>query len=111
MEPFEIEHGRVIRTEDDQLLRTKIVASIGDPAKYSQGITELDGRVRPPEKITYDYLVSRFYDNGVDVIRINLSHPNLGELRPMFLKIKAAIIKREGSDNARKRLAVLVDLP
>lgn len=111
MEPFRIKHGRVIRTEDDQLLRTKIVASIGTPAKYAQGITELDGQVKPTEKITYEYLVNKFYDNGVDVIRINLSHPELREIRPMFLKIKAAIIKREGPNNARKRIAVLVDLP
>lgn len=106
-----LKRGYVLRKDEDQLLKTAIVASIGKPEKYPpEGIVELPGKERP-DQITYGYLVHRFYECGVDIIRLNLSHFDVREISGVFLTIKRAIIECEGTSGARKRIAVLADLP
>jgi len=114
MSLFRTERGRVIRLEDspphnNQPLRTKIVATIGSETSYADGIQDLDGRgVSAP---TYDYIVTQFYENGADVIRLNLSHIKLDKIEGIFAAIKAAVRACERENNNRKRVALLADLP
>jgi hypothetical protein len=114
MSLFKTECGRVIRLDDspphnNQPLRTKIVATIGSETSYADGIQDLDGRrVGAP---TYDYIVRQFYESGVDVIRLNLSHIKLDKIGSTFSAVKAAVRACERENNNRKRIALLADLP
>ena len=114
MATFRVEQGRVIRERDkqqkeDELLRTKIVATIGSPHSYEGGLFDLNEK--QVNDLTYYYLVGEFYKNGVDVIRFNLSHPRTDEIESTFLEIKSAILAWERQYGQRKRIALLADLP
>jgi pyruvate kinase len=109
MNSFQPEHSRIIRTQDNQLLRTKIVATIGDPEKYDDGF--FDENNERQAQLSYDYLVRKFYENGVDVIRLNLSHLKPKEIAGMFRQIKKAILECEHKNGNRKKIAILADLP
>jgi pyruvate kinase len=123
METYRFENGRVIRRvkvsgtaqkdryTDDQLLKTKIVASLGKPDHYA-GRLGLDARRGAADYAgMYEDVVKTFYDNGVDVIRLNLSHRMPVPLSEAFAMIKSAILKVERKSENRKRIAVLADLP
>ena len=113
-------YSLITRDRDDQPLRTKIVATIGrlgrEPS-YKNGIR--DENNNKVDKLDYDYLVRQFYDRGVDIIRLNLSHLDLNEkvneISEVFPKIKSAILKCEAESEKknryRKRIAILADLP
>lgn len=109
MKLFTLEGGRVIRRADGQPLKTKLVATIGNEKSYDQGLYDLNNNQLSP--INYDRLVAEFYANGVDVIRLNLSHVKIGEVGTVFNKIKRAVLRCETGRGARKRMAVLADLP
>lgn len=91
-------------------MKTKIVATIGSDISYKDGIIDLNGKPIDKGEVRYEYLVREFCDNGVDIIRLNLSHINVDQVQDVFIKIKKAIIKWEG-ENPGKRVAVLADLP
>lgn len=113
-------YSLITRHRDGQPLRTKIVATIGklgsDPS-YKNGIR--DENNNKVTKLDYDYLVRQFYDRGVDIIRLNLSHlelnENVNEIGEVFPRIKSAILKCEAEsekkNHYRKRIAILADLP
>jgi pyruvate kinase len=111
---FKILNGRVIRYEGKRqaLARTAIVASIGKPEHYPERILDIDGNeIDGGGSIDYRFLVRRFFESGVDLIRLNLSHLSINELRTHFPVIKDELLKCEGSGEGRKRIAVLADLP
>lgn len=97
-------------------MKTKIVATIGSDcshekgSSYKEGLIDLKGRTIKPEKIKYEYLVKEFCNNGVSLIRLNLSHVEKDQIKPVFLKIKKAILQWE-KENAGRKVAVLADLP
>ena len=109
MESFRLDGGQVIR-EDHQPLKTKIVATIGSPTFYKkEGLYNLSNtKVAEP---SYDYVVSEFYKNGVDIIRLNLAHVEVGNIKQVITQIKTAILKCEKDHKHRKRIALLADLP
>jgi pyruvate kinase len=114
MATFRVEEGRIIREKDgrqqkDELLRTKIVATLGSPHSYDGGLFDLNEK--QVNNLSYRYLVGEFYKNGVDVIRLNLSHPEVDEIEETFLEIKSAILECERQCGNRKRIALLADLP
>ena len=109
MDLFDFKEGRVVRQQDGQPVRTKIVATIGSPSSYRKGLVNLSNK--KVRQITYDYLVSEFYRSGVDVIRLNLSHLAVDKIEDTFLEIKEAVLKCERLNNCRKRIALLADLP
>ncbi len=111
---FKIDRGRVIRNEvkRQELSRTAIVASLGKPEHYPSRILDIDGtEIDGGGSIDYRFLVRRFFDSGVDVIRLNLSHLSIDELRTHFPVIKDEMLKCEGYGEGRKRIALLADLP
>lgn len=124
METYRQENGRTIRRvkfrgpdeqdhyRDDQLLKTKIVASLGDPRRY-RGKLGLEGPRRDDGDFAgmYEDVIKTFYHNGVDVIRLNLSHKPPVSLPRLFAMIKKAILRVERKTGNRKRIAVLADLP
>ena len=97
-------------------MKTKIVSTIGSDSShkkgssYREGIVDLKGNKIAPENITYEFLVKEFCNNGVDIIRLNLSHVDKDQIKPVFLAIKKAIVDWE-EKNPGKRVAVLADLP
>ncbi len=97
-------------------MKTKIVATIGSDgshkqgSSYREGIVDLTGRRIGPGDITYEFLVKEFCNNGVDLIRLNCSHVDTDQIKPVFSKIKKAIIEWE-AENKGRRVAVLADLP
>jgi pyruvate kinase len=119
METYRFENGRVIRLvkvkdryADDQLLKTKIVASLGKPSKYRGRLgPDIPRRADGDHAAMYEDVITTFYNNGVDVIRLNLSHPPPVPLPRAFEMIKRAILKVERKPGNRKRIAVLADLP
>jgi pyruvate kinase len=115
MSLYEIKQGRVIRQEVDEHrrrhelpLNTKIVATIGSPTSYGKGPFTLEDR--RVERLSYDYLVGEFFNNGVDVIRLNLSHLEKDSIASTFKLIKRAILNCERKNGKRKRIALLADL-
>ena len=103
------QHGRAFREKDGQPLRTKIVATIGSPVSYDQGIVDV---YTPPIKdITYQALVERFIKSGVDVIRLNLTHVDVKDVADVYTEVKKAILACERKRITDKRIAVLADLP
>ncbi len=93
-------------------LRTKIVATIGNPDIYKDNhLVNIKGEKVEKNKITWEYLVQKFYENGADIIRLNCSHIDLEEVGNVFREIKRAILKCEQENMQRKRMAVLADLP
>jgi|GEM_PF-715858 len=101
------ENGQGLRTWDKQPLKTKIVATIGGPTAYRDGILDLD--LRPAAApITYRYLVENLVRNGVNVIRLNMAYVDRAAAKEFLDAV------REFSLGAREdipRFAILVDLP
>ncbi len=101
---------------EDDTMKTKIVATIGsdsshkDGSSYKGGITDLNGNEYKPAEISYEYLVREFCNNGVDIIRLNLSHIDVDQVKNVFIKIKRAISEWE-KENRNRWVAVLADLP
>ncbi len=105
------DHHIFIRS-DGMPLRTKIVATIGDPDLYKNNhLVDINGEEVEKNKITWEYLVKKFYENGADIIRLNCSHIELKDVGNVFREIKRAILKCEQENKQRKRMAVLADLP
>lgn len=96
--------------EDDSYysLKPKIVATLGSPDSYPEGITQEDGSKF--EIITYPSLVKAFYDKGVDVIRLNFSHITLEKINQIFTEIKTFLLDCENKNPTKKKIALLVDL-
>ncbi|HKG12869.1 MAG TPA: pyruvate kinase [Pyrinomonadaceae bacterium] len=128
METYRFENGRVIRRVqvlgtdgrlhyvDDQPLKTKIVASLGKPHKYKGRLGRESAWAGGDYESMYEEIITTFYNNGVDVIRLNLSHPPPVPLPKAFAMIKRAIQKVERQKverrpGNRKRIAILADLP
>jgi pyruvate kinase len=104
-------HGFTVRP-DGKPLRTKVVATIGDPERYPDGAVDLDGREIDAGRLDYRRLVDGFRRHGADVIRLNLSHiPAPEQARQVLRSIKAAILESERRDPQLKRIAILADLP
>ncbi len=111
MIPDQEHHGFVFRA-DGKPLRTKVVATLGDPTKYGDSITLLDGRELVPDELDYRLLVEGFREHGADVIRLNLSHiPEPEQVCRVLRSVKAAILDSERRDPQLKRIAILADLP
>lgn len=109
---FEIDHhGRVFRRKDRQPLRTKIVATLGSPAAYESGIRTLDERLISQGEMTYYDLIKGFIQNGVDVIRLNLTHVGLEQVAAVYSDVRAVVLLCEQEDVTDKKVAVLADLP
>lgn len=107
---FEIDrHGRVFRKKDSQPLRTKIVATLGSPKSYESGILSDKGPIAHGEMTYYD-LIEGFIRNGVDVIRLNLTHVDIEKIDSVYSEVRAAILRCEREDTDKK-VAVLADLP
>jgi pyruvate kinase len=95
--------------------KTKIVATLGDPeptdkspfGTYQQGVFGLDQK--QVSDLTLQHVVDLFFENGVDVIRINLAHIRLEDLEKRFLAIKKAILTAE--TKFKRRVGLLADLP
>jgi pyruvate kinase len=92
-------------------LRTKIVATIGNEKSYTDGIYDLNLNHHPSGQFNCEYIVREFYNSGVDVIRLNLSHIPAAAVKETFLKIKDTIRRCEGETKNQRRIAVLADLP
>src|SRR5687768_5830852 len=107
---YQIRDGRVIRP-DQQPLKTKIVATLGSRKSYENGIVQLDGTEMDPEKIDIEMLVRNFFANGVDVIRLNLTHIDSDDIPQIYRTVKRTILECEKETGRRKRIAVLADLP
>ncbi len=108
---FELERRFIIRP-DGSPLRTKIVATIGNAKTYKNGLVHRDGGEIDADEITPQNLVRFFFDYGVDVIRLNLSHvESPDEVAGVFAPIKQAILACEDDNGGAKRIAVLADLP
>lgn len=97
-------------------MKTKIVSTIGSDgshkqgSSYREGIVDLEGNEIKPGDITYSFLVREFCNNGVDLIRLNLSHVDTDQIGHVFLSIKKAILAWE-KENTGRRVALLADLP
>jgi pyruvate kinase len=107
---FHLEGGRVFRAEG-QPLRTKIVATLGNPVKYPADAVDLNGDPLGREGLSYEALVRGLILNGADVVRLNLSHINTDAIEGVFVPVKQALLEMERSGLARKRVAILADLP
>jgi pyruvate kinase len=93
-------------------LQTKIVATIGTPGIYQDNhLVDIKGEEVEENKITWEYLVKNFYENGADIIRLNCSHIDLEQVGNVFREIKRAILQCEQENKQRKRMAVMADLP
>lgn len=92
------------------MLKTKIVATIGNHHSYRDGIIDLNGTKIPPDKITPHLLVDEFCRLGVDLIRMNLAHIETSAIKSVFFSIKSALLEYEQKSGG-KRIAVLADLP
>jgi pyruvate kinase len=104
-------HGFTVRP-DGKPLRTKVVATIGDPQKYGDGVVDLDGAEIEAGRLDYRRLVEGFCAHGADVIRLNLSHlPEPESARQVLRAIKHAILDAERRDPQLKKIAILADLP
>jgi pyruvate kinase len=111
MSELKSDHNIFIRS-DGMPLRTKIVATIGTPAIYQDNqLVDITGEQVEENKITWEYLVKNFYENGVDIIRLNCSHIDLEQVGNVFREIKRGILQCEQENKQRKRMAVLADLP
>ncbi len=111
MSGLESDHNIFIRS-DGMPLRTKIVATIGTPDIYKDNhLVNIKGEEVEKKKITWEYLVKNFYENGADIIRLNCSHIDLKDVGNVFREIKSAILQCEQENKQRKRMAVLADLP
>jgi pyruvate kinase len=113
---LKIEEGRVIRG-DGQPLRTKIVATLGRPASkdltttYKNGFFDLNGKKINPRKLSYRFFVDQFLSQGVDVLRLNLTHVPVANLKKVYAEVKEALLAWERKHKSHKRVAVLADLP
>jgi pyruvate kinase len=88
MSELKSDHNIFIRS-DGMPLRTKIVATIGTPEIYQDNhLVDIKGEEVEKNKITWEYLVKKFYENGAD-----------------------AILQCEQENKQRKRMAVMADLP
>ncbi|MBD0369642.1 MAG: hypothetical protein ICV60_02220 [Pyrinomonadaceae bacterium] len=108
MSVYDFKHGRVIKAphkdEEEHVLKTKIVATLGGLELYRKlGLTPRRGGI--------GNVIHQFYEHGVDVIRLNLSHPEPGAIADAFKNIKRAIRACEKSNRHRKKIAILADLP
>jgi pyruvate kinase len=111
MSGLKSDHNIFIRS-DGMPLRTKVVATIGTPRIYKDNhLVDIKGEEVEKNKITWEYLVENFYENGADIIRLNCSHIDLEEVGNVFREIKRAILQCEQENKQRKRMAVLADLP
>jgi len=105
-------HYNIFIRNDGMPLRTKIVATIGTPGIYKDNhIVDIKGEEVEENKITWEYLVKNFYENGADIIRLNCSHIELKDVGNVFREIKRAILQCEQENKQRKRMAVMADLP
>lgn len=112
MAAYYFKHSRVIRLphedEEEQVLKTKIVATLGSLELYRKlGLASS----RPSSKGDIGDVIRQFYEHGVDVIRLNLSHPDPGTIAGSFKKIKTALRRCEKNNRNRKKIAILADLP
>lgn len=89
--------------------KTKIVATLGDPAAgtYKAGIFGLNLRRR--KNPTLEYILDLFIRQGVDVVRMNLAHIDEDAIEAKFLAVKCAMLPLERKYN--RRLGLLIDLP
>jgi pyruvate kinase len=112
MNTYYFKHSRVVRAphEDDeeQVLKTKIVATLGSLDNYRK--LHLTSS-RPSANIEIGDVIREFYEHGVDVIRLNLSHADPGTIAASFKKIKRAVRICEKHNRNRKKIAILADLP
>jgi len=126
-ENYSINMRTCFHHEDEEPIRTKIVATLGAPEKYREQAAEgkfvfdLNAQKIDPTALTYEGLVHQFYDNGVDVLRMNFSHLGTKGAEEVFPLVKRAVLARENRDRPSllqdprcwnpKRIAVLADLP
>jgi pyruvate kinase len=111
MSELKSDHNIFIRS-DGMPLRTKIVATIGSPEIYkNKHLVDIEGEQVEKNKITWEYLVKNFYENGADIIRLNCSHIELKDVGNVFREIKRGILQCEQENKQRKRMAVMADLP
>ncbi|MHC5062087.1 MAG: pyruvate kinase [Planctomycetota bacterium] len=88
------------------------MATIGTPDIYKDNhIVDIKGEEVEENRITWEYLVEKFFENGADIIRLNCSHIDLKDVGNVFREIKRAILQCEQKNNQQKRMAVLADLP
>jgi pyruvate kinase len=100
--------GQPLRDWDKQPLKTKIVATIGSPQSYEEGIYNLKlEKDEPP--YSYDYLAENFMLNGVSVIRLNMAYMTGSTTRSFFESLRRCLT--EIPTRKRPRIAVLTDLP
>jgi len=92
--------------EREQILKTKIVATLGGLEKYKGLLASAS-----PSSGGYAEVIRQFYEHGVDVIRVNLSHVDPGKVAARLKEIKDAVRACELANSNRKRMAVLADLP
>ena len=103
------QEGILIR-DDGKPLRTKFVATLGTPELYDgNGAVGIDNR--PLSDTSYRAIISEFYEQGVDVVRLNCAHDKPKDLGERFNAIKEAILWCEEHTGRCKRMAVLADLP
>jgi len=89
------------------MCRTKIVATIGSPTSYREGLYRLDLTEVPTGEITYPFLVSNFLEQGANIIRFNLAHIKKEEDRHLIREFFDAV--RAAAED-RCDVAVLADL-
>jgi len=111
MPELKSDHNIFIRS-DCMPLQTKIVATIGTPGIYQDNhLVDIKGEEVEENKITWEYLVKNFYENGADIIRLNCSHIDLEQVGNVFREIKRAILQCEQENKQRKRMAVMATCP
>lgn len=102
------EKGQLIRKWDSQPLKTKIVATMGSPESYVEGIYDLNlDKTQPP--FTYDQLIENFILNGVNVIRLNMAYMNERTTDSFFKSLRNCV--RKIQPGKCPKIAVLTDLP
>jgi pyruvate kinase len=85
------------------------VATIGGPNSYKAGLYDRNGK--KITKPTYSWLINEFYQSGVDIVRLNLSHLDVDQIAGVFSEIKQAILNCERKSKSSKKMALLADLP
>lgn len=112
---YRISKGQAFRrsttAEEEQPVRTKIVATLGNSGSHRDGILDLDGKALEQSAISTRLLVREFIANGVDVIRLNLTWTTTDLVAGAYQEVKRAILECEREHATHKRVAVLADLP
>lgn len=89
--------------------KTKIIATLGDPQSgtYDPGIFDINYNWIPRPSLRK--ILDLFFENGVDIVRINLAHICTNKVAAKFRYIKRTMLSLEKQHN--RRLGLLVDLP